>query len=71
MPEWAKFQADAVRSGTVLFLSQPFGLYNACFGGIMATRTHKLGVEGIVIDGQMRDIGHIRGLNLPVLPPVV
>ena len=32
----------------------------------MATRTQRLGVEGIVIDGQMRDIGHIRGLNLPV-----
>lgn len=32
----------------------------------MATRTQRLGVEGIVIDGQLRDIGHIRGLNLPV-----
>lgn len=60
------FQADSVRPGTILFLSQPAGLYNACFGGIMATRTQKLGVEGIVVDGQLRDIEYLRGLQLPV-----
>ena len=59
-------QADTVRPGTILFLSQPSGLYNACFGGIMATRTQKLGVGGVVVDGQVRDIEYIRGLNLPV-----
>ena len=75
---WAPFfarrfvtcQADSVRPGTVLFLSQPPGLYNACFGGIMATRTQKLGVEGVVVDGQVRDIEYIRSIKLPVpLPP--
>jgi regulator of RNase E activity RraA len=50
----------------VLVLSQPAGLYNAALGGIMASRALKLGVEGIVIDGQIRDINHIRSLQLPV-----
>jgi len=62
-------KADSVRPGTILFLSQPSGLYNACFGGIMATRTQNLGVEGVVVDGQVRDIEYIRSLNLPVSSP--
>jgi len=32
----------------------------------MATRTQKLGVEGVVVDGRVRDIQHIRDLGLPV-----
>ena len=62
-------QADSVRPGTILFLSQPSGLYNACFGGIMATRIQKLGVGGVVIDGRLRDIEYIRSLGLPVTNP--
>jgi regulator of RNase E activity RraA len=33
----------------------------------MATRTQRLGVGGIVVDGQLRDIQYIRSLQLPVL----
>jgi regulator of RNase E activity RraA len=32
----------------------------------MAARTQRLGVEGVVIDGQLRDIEYIRSLQLPV-----
>ena len=32
----------------------------------MATRTQNLGVEGIVIDGRLRDAQYIRSLTLPV-----
>jgi regulator of RNase E activity RraA len=32
----------------------------------MATRAQKLGVEGVVIDGRLRDIEYIRSLQLPV-----
>ena len=35
----------------------------------MATRAQKLGVEGVVIDGQLRDVEYIRSLCLPVLEP--
>lgn len=63
-------QADSVRPGTILFLSQPSGLYNACFGGIMATRIQKLGARGVVIDGRLRDIEYIRSLGLPVTNPL-
>jgi len=59
-------EADSVRPGTVLVLSQPAGLYNSTLGGIMATRTQRLGVAGVVVDGQIRDINHIRGIELPV-----
>lgn len=31
----------------------------------MATRTQKLGVEGVVVDGRIRDIQYIRNLGLP------
>jgi len=59
-------KADAGRAGTILFLSQPAGLHNAVFGGIMAHRSKLLGVEGVVIDGQLRDINYMRTLQLPV-----
>lgn len=32
----------------------------------MATRMRRLGVEGVLVDGNIRDINHIRGLGLPV-----
>ena len=32
----------------------------------MATRTKRLGVEGVVIDGRLRDVQYIRTLQLPV-----
>jgi regulator of RNase E activity RraA len=32
----------------------------------MATRTQSLGIEGVVIDGRLRDIQYIRSLGLPV-----
>jgi regulator of RNase E activity RraA len=54
------------RPETVLVLAQPAGLYNATLGGIMATRMQKLGVEGVLVDGNIRDINHIRNLGLPV-----
>jgi regulator of RNase E activity RraA len=54
------------RGETVLVLAQPAGLYNATLGGIMATRMQKLGVEGVLVDGNIRDINHIRDLGLPV-----
>jgi regulator of RNase E activity RraA len=59
-------KVDAGRAGTILFLSQPAGLYNAVLGGIMAQRAKLLGVEAVVIDGQLRDINDIRRLQLPV-----
>ena len=60
-----------MKNGSILFLSQPPSLFNACFGGIMATRTQKLGIEGIVIDGRLRDLQYIRSVQLPVDSPDV
>jgi len=32
----------------------------------MATRAQALGVNGVVIDGQLRDVEYIRSLGIPV-----
>jgi regulator of RNase E activity RraA len=37
----------------------------------MATRTQKLGIGGIVVDGRVRDLQYIRSLELPVDSPGV
>lgn len=37
----------------------------------MATRAQKLGIEGIVIDGRLRDLQYIRSVELPVDSPDV
>jgi hypothetical protein len=37
----------------------------------MATRTQKLGIGGIVVDGRVRDLQYIRSLELPVDSPDV
>lgn len=43
--------------GTILLIQQPPGLLTAVLGDIMATRLHKRGVQGVVVDGRVRDIG--------------
>lgn len=40
--------ADASEPGKVLYIQQPKGLSSACFGGLMALRTSKLGAAGVV-----------------------
>ncbi|MDW7673066.1 MAG: RraA family protein [Bacillota bacterium] len=39
---------------------------SAAFGDLMATAAIKLGVSGIVLDGVVRDLSTLRGLNLPI-----
>ena len=57
---------DANQTGKIMYIQQPKGLYSACFGGLMAMRSHTLGAAGIVIDGRFRDIQEIQELGLPV-----
>ena len=57
---------DAIPNGSVVFISQPKGLYSACWGGLMSTRAKYLGAQGVVIDGNFRDVNEHRDLGLPV-----
>jgi regulator of RNase E activity RraA len=56
--------ADAIPSGSVVFVSQPEGFISACWGGLMSTRAQKAGAAGVVIDGRFRDINEHRELGI-------
>ena len=57
---------DHAQPGTIAIIEQPAGQYCAAVGGIMATRMKVLGVQAVLVDGRVRDLGEIRGLQLPV-----
>jgi regulator of RNase E activity RraA len=65
-PKTAKHFADGIEEGSVVFISQPKGMYSACWGGLMSTRAKYLGAQGVVIDGNFRDINEHRGMGFPV-----
>lgn len=65
-PKPDKHFVDGVEKDEVLFVSQPKGYYAACWGGLMSTRALHLGAQGVVIDGNFRDINEHRELNFPV-----
>jgi len=58
--------ADGISKDSVVFISQPKGLYSACWGGLMSTRAKKLGAKGVIIDGNFRDINEHRDLDFPL-----
>ncbi|KAK3055242.1 hypothetical protein LTR09_003795 [Extremus antarcticus] len=57
---------DSVPAGTVVFISAPPRMINACYGGLMSTRAQYLGAVGTVIDGRLRDLQEHRDLGYPV-----
>lgn len=63
-PKPSQHFADTIPSDSVVFISQPKGLLNACWGGLMSTRASKLGAAGVVIDGRFRDINEHQSLNM-------
>ncbi|CAD0092739.1 unnamed protein product, partial [Aureobasidium vineae] len=57
---------DGVTEGSVVFISQPQGFYSACWGGLMSTRAKYLGAQGVVVDGNFRDLNEHREMQFPV-----
>ena len=57
---------DFCRSGDVLVVDGGGELGQALMGEIMAGFAESLGVQGLVIDGAIRDVGAIRGRDFPV-----
>jgi regulator of RNase E activity RraA len=58
--------ADANKEGHIMYISQPKGMYSACWGGLMSTRAQKLGSLGTMIDGRMRDTQEHIEMGYPV-----
>ena len=57
---------DFCRPGDVLVIDGGGDITQALMGEIMATYAESLGVQGLVIDGAIRDVGAIRGHDFPV-----
>lgn len=57
---------DLTTPGTIVVASQPEGQRNAVLGGIMAVRMKKLGAEGVVVKGRIRDIPELKLTNMTV-----
>ena len=57
---------DFCRPGDVLVIDGGGELSQALMGEIMATYAESLGVQGLVIDGAIRDVGSIRARDFPV-----
>ncbi|KFY91930.1 hypothetical protein V498_05237 [Pseudogymnoascus sp. VKM F-4517 (FW-2822)] len=58
--------ADGIKKDSVVFISQPKNMYSACWGGLMSTRAKYLGAQGVIIDGNFRDVNEYRDLNFPL-----
>lgn len=58
--------ADWTEKDTVVVISQPAGQSCAVVGGIMAVRMKRLGAQGIVVDGRVRDIVALNETELPI-----
>jgi RraA family protein len=57
---------DYCRPGDVLVIDGGGELTQALMGDIMASYAESLGVQGLVIDGAIRDVGSIRQRDFPV-----
>ena len=55
-----------VLQGDIIVVDTGGNTLNAPFGQIMCTVCVKKGIRGIVIDGVIRDIEHLRAMNFPV-----
>ncbi|KAH8551646.1 ribonuclease E inhibitor RraA/Dimethylmenaquinone methyltransferase [Umbelopsis sp. PMI_123] len=58
--------ADAAPEGSVIFISAPPNYKNAVWGGLMSARAKTLNVQGVVVDGRIRDLAEHRGMQIPV-----
>lgn len=61
--------ADIIIPSTIVVMSQPRGASTATMGGLMAARMNKLGAQGVLVDGRVRDVAQLtdsRFVHMPV-----
>jgi regulator of RNase E activity RraA len=68
-PKPSQHFVDGVSKDEVVFISQPQGFHSACWGGLMSTRAKYLGAQGVVVDGNFRDLNEHREMGFPVSFP--
>ncbi|KAK9462005.1 ribonuclease E inhibitor RraA/Dimethylmenaquinone methyltransferase [Lipomyces oligophaga] len=65
-PSLPKHFCDFNERDKIMFISQPKGMFSACWGGLMTTRARALGAPGVIVDGRFRDILEQREMKFPV-----
>ncbi|RCH83853.1 hypothetical protein CU098_003373, partial [Rhizopus stolonifer] len=65
-PKPTEHFADAAHEGSVVVISAPPNVKNAVWGGLMSARAKAKGVQGVVIDGRVRDLNEHRQMGFPV-----
>ncbi|KAI9317289.1 ribonuclease E inhibitor RraA/Dimethylmenaquinone methyltransferase [Dichotomocladium elegans] len=58
--------ADAATEGSVMVISAPSDVKGAVWGGLMSARAKAKKVQGVVIDGRVRDLREHRSMEYPV-----
>lgn len=59
-------QVDTAPAGSVIMISCPPTMVNACWGGLTTRRSQIRNVAGTIISGRCRDLDEIRGIKFPV-----
>ncbi|KAG2214286.1 RraA-like protein [Mucor mucedo] len=57
---------DAAHEGSIIVISAPSDVKNAVWGGLMSAGAQSRGVQGVIIDGRVRDLGEQRDMQFPV-----
>ncbi|KAI8384870.1 RraA-like protein [Radiomyces spectabilis] len=65
-PKPSQHFADAAEEGSVMVISAPAGVKGAVWGGLMSARAKAKKVQGVVIDGRVRDLSEHRSMEYPV-----
>ncbi|KAF9911891.1 hypothetical protein EC991_001795 [Linnemannia zychae] len=65
-PKLSEHFADTIPEGSVICISQPEGMVNAVWGGLMTARAQVRGALGVIVDGQIRDLNEQREAGFPV-----
>ncbi|MCJ1246336.1 hypothetical protein MMC30_003543 [Trapelia coarctata] len=58
--------SDLAEDGTIVVIQQPEGQKCAVLGGIHAINIDRRKARGIVVSGQIRDMGELRKLSIPI-----
>eukprot|EP00742_Colponemidia_sp_Colp-10_P010319 GILJ01011326.1.p1 GENE.GILJ01011326.1~~GILJ01011326.1.p1 ORF type:complete len:222 (-),score=20.95 GILJ01011326.1:142-807(-) len=65
VPSLPHHHVDVAAPGSVIVLSAPDSGYG-CWGGLMSRRAKKIGCQGVVVDGNCRDLEESRELQFSV-----
>ncbi|KAI8330048.1 RraA-like protein [Chlamydoabsidia padenii] len=65
-PSLSQHFVDLATENSVIVVSSPPDVKNACWGGLMSAGAQSRNVQGVVIDGRVRDLAEHRNMGFPV-----